>query len=103
MSFQFGLEVFLKDKKLLSELKKKRVSLVCHPASVDQNLTHSIDLLSKKVNLVSAFGPQHGVKGEKQDNMVESPDEVHPVYKIPIFSLYVDFAHQSGDRSNHTI
>ena len=88
MSFKFGLEVFLQDKKLLASLKKKRVSLVCHPASVDQNLNHSIDLLVKKVNLVSAFGPQHGVKGEKQDNMVESRDEVHPVYKIPIFSLY---------------
>ena len=88
MSFQFGLEVLLKDKKLLSELKKKRVSLVCHPASVDQNLTHSMDVLAKKINLVSAFGPQHGVKGEKQDNMMESPDEVHPIYKIPIFSLY---------------
>lgn len=88
MSFQFGLEVLLKDKKILKELKGKRVSLVCHPASVDQDLNHSIDLLVKKVNLVSAFGPQHGVKGEKQDNMVESANEIHPVYKIPIFSLY---------------
>ena len=88
MSFQFGIEVLLKNKKLLNELKKKRVSLVCHPASVDQNLNHSFDLLVKKVNLTSAFGPQHGVKGEKQDNMVESADELHPEYKIPIFSLY---------------
>ncbi len=88
MSFKFGLEVLLQDKKLLAELKKKRVSLVCHPASVDQNLNHSIDLLYKKINLVSGFGPQHGVKGEKQYNMVESADELHPVYKIPIFSLY---------------
>jgi uncharacterized protein YbbC (DUF1343 family) len=88
MSFQFGLEVLLKDKKLVSELKKKRVSLVCHPASVDQNLNHSFDLLHQKVKLASAFGPQHGVKGEKQDNMVESADELHAEYKIPIFSLY---------------
>lgn len=88
MSFQYGLEVFLNDKKMLKELKGKRVSLVCHPASVDQKLNHSIDLLVKKVNLVSAFGPQHGVKGEKQYNMVESADETHAVYKIPIFSLY---------------
>jgi uncharacterized protein YbbC (DUF1343 family) len=88
VSFQYGLEVLLKDKKLLNELKKKRVALVGHPASVDQDLNHSIDLLYKKVNLVAAFGPQHGIKGEKQDNMVESPDELHPVYNIPIFSLY---------------
>ena len=88
MSFQFGLEVLLNDKKLVSELKKKRVSLVCHPASVDQDLNHSFDLLHKKIKLVSAFGPQHGVKGEKQDNMVESPDELDKKYKIPVYSLY---------------
>lgn len=88
MNFKFGLEVFLKDKKLINELKKKRVSLICHPASVDQKLNHSIDLIHKKIKLSSAFGPQHGVKGEKQDNMIESSDELHAEYKIPIFSLY---------------
>ena len=88
MSFKYGIEVLLQDKKTLAELKKKRVSLVCHPASTDQKLNHSMDLLYKKINLVSAFGPQHGVKGEKQYNMVESADEVQAVYKIPIFSLY---------------
>lgn len=88
MSFKFGLEVLLNDKKLLKQLNQKKVALVCHPASVDQNLNHSIDLLAKKINLVSAFGPQHGVKGEKQDNMVESADEIHKEYKIPVFSLY---------------
>lgn len=88
MSFKFGLEVLLQDKKMLKELKKKRTALVCHPASVDQNLNHSLDILYKKTNLVAAFGPQHGAKGEKQYNMVESPDEVHPIYGIPVFSLY---------------
>jgi len=88
MSFLFGIEALLQNQKLLKELKKKRVSLVCHPASVDQNLNHSIDLLMKKIKLSSAFGPQHGVKGEKQDNMIESTDELHPEYQIPIFSLY---------------
>ena len=88
MSFKFGLEVLLSDKKLVNELKKKRVSLVCHPASVDQELNHSFDLLFKAVGLSSAFGPQHGVKGEKQDNMVESSDEINPDFEIPVFSLY---------------
>lgn len=88
MSFQFGLEVLLQDKKLINELKKQRVSLICHPASVDQKLNHSIDLIHKKIKLSLAFGPQHGVKGEKQDNMIESADELHAEYKIPIFSLY---------------
>ncbi len=88
MSFQFGLEVLLKNKKMINGLKKKRVALVCHPASVDQDLNHSFDVLHKKIKLVSAFGPQHGVKGEKQYNMVESADELHAEYKIPVFSLY---------------
>lgn len=83
-----GLEVLLEDKKLVKALKKKRVALICHPASVDSKLQHSFDLLYKKIGLASAFGPQHGVKGEKQDNMIESGDFIHPDYKIPIFSLY---------------
>lgn len=85
---KLGLEVFLEDRKLLKTLKGKRVSLVCHPASVNQKLEHSFDLLHAKVGLASAFGPQHGVKGEKQDNMVESDDVLHPTAKIPIYSLY---------------
>jgi uncharacterized protein YbbC (DUF1343 family) len=85
---KMGLEVLLSDKKLLQSLKKKRVALVCHPASVDEKLRHSFDLLHHKIGLTAAFGPQHGVKGEKQDNMIESDDFRHPEYKIPIFSLY---------------
>jgi uncharacterized protein YbbC (DUF1343 family) len=85
---KMGLEVLLEDKKLIQSLKKKRVALVCHPASVDGKLQHSFDVLHKKIGLASAFGPQHGVKGEKQDNMIESSDFLHPEYKIPVFSLY---------------
>lgn len=85
---KLGLEVLLGDKKLLKQLKGKRVSLVCHPASVNHKLDHSFDLLHKTIGLSSAFGPQHGVKGEKQDNMMESDDVLHPTAKIPIFSLY---------------
>ncbi len=88
MSFKFGLEVLLQDRKMLAELKKKRVGIVCHPASVDQDLNHALDLLVKKIKVTSAFGPQHGVNGEKQDNMVESETFLHPIYRIPIFSLY---------------
>lgn len=85
---KMGLEVLLEDKKLVQALKKRKVALVCHPASVDNKLEHSFDVLHKKIGLASAFGPQHGVKGEKQDNMIESDDFLHPQYKIPIFSLY---------------
>jgi uncharacterized protein YbbC (DUF1343 family) len=85
---KMGLEVLLEDKKLVQSLKRKRVALVCHPASVDAKLRHSFDVLHQKIGLASAFGPQHGVKGEKQDNMIESDDILHHEYKIPIFSLY---------------
>ncbi len=88
MSFKTGLEVLLADQKQIKILKKSRVGLVCHPASVDQSLKHSFDLLHQKIGLSSAFGPQHGVKGEKQDNMIESDTFIHPEYQIPIFSLY---------------
>lgn len=85
---KLGLEVLLKKKQLLDLLKKKRVAVVGHPASVDQNLVHTLDLLKPKVKLSAAFGPQHGIKGDKQDNMIETEDFIHPQYKIPIYSLY---------------
>lgn len=88
--FQFGIERLLADATLMKELKARRVALLAHPASVDQNLNHSVDLLAKALGsaLKSAFGPQHGMRGEKQDNMIESDDYQDPDYKIPVFSLY---------------
>ena len=54
------------------------------------DLTHALDALAAlpDINLTAAFGPQHGIKGDKQDNMMESPDFIDPDYGIPIFSLY---------------
>lgn len=82
---KLGLEVLLANPK---KLKGKRIGLVCHPASVNSNLEHSLDLLSKKLKVTCAFGPQHGVRGDKQDNMIETEDFMDPVLNIPIFSLY---------------
>lgn len=89
MQFRFGIDVLLKDPKLISELKTKRLSLLAHPASVAGDLTHTIDALHKiGLKLSSAFGPQHGIYGEKQYNMVETPDLIDAKFQIPIFSLY---------------
>ncbi len=89
MSVQFGIDRLLGDPVLLRELDGKRVALVAHPASVAKDLTHSLDaLIAAGVNVTSAFGPQHGLKGDKQDNMVETADETDPQYGIPVFSLY---------------
>ncbi len=87
--FKHGVEVLLSDDGNLALLKNKRVALVAHPASVTAQLEHSIDFLkSNQVNVTCCFGPQHGMRGEKQDNMVESEDYLDPIHKIPVFSLY---------------
>jgi uncharacterized protein YbbC (DUF1343 family) len=65
--------------------------------SVTEDLTHSLDaLIAAGLNVTSAFGPQHGLKGDKQDNMVETADETDPHYHIPIFSLYGELRCPSG-------
>ncbi|MCW1403215.1 DUF1343 domain-containing protein [Novosphingobium sp. MW5] len=94
---KFGIDRLLGDAALLRELAGKRVALVAHPASVTQDLTHSLDaLIGAGVNVTSAFGPQHGLKGDKQDNMVETADETDPLYGIPVFSLYGEVRRPSG-------
>lgn len=86
---KFGIDRLLGEQDLRRELEGKRVALVAHPASVTADLTHSLDaLIAAGINVTSAFGPQHGLKGDKQDNMVESADETDPRYGIPVFSLY---------------
>jgi uncharacterized protein YbbC (DUF1343 family) len=88
---RFGIDRLLADPTLRKPLDVRRVALVAHPASVTENLTHSLDaLIAAGVNVSSAFGPQHGLKGDKQDNMVETADEIDPALGIPVFSLYGD-------------
>ncbi|GAA4643822.1 DUF1343 domain-containing protein [Pontixanthobacter gangjinensis] len=97
MTVLFGIDRLLGDQSLLDELKGRRVALVAHPASVTTDLAHSLDaLIAAGVNVTSAFGPQHGLKGDKQDNMVETEDETDPAYGIPIFSLYGEVRRPTG-------
>ena len=86
--FQFGIEVVLGRRPRW--LSSDRIGLVCHPASVDQELVHSADRLRSAVGarLVALFGPQHGARAEKQDNMIESDDYRDPRLGIPVFSMY---------------
>jgi len=85
-----GIDRLIGETKLRKGLVGKRVALLAHPASVTAGLVHSLDALAalKDINLTAAFGPQHGLRGDKQDNMVESPDFHDPVHGIPVFSLY---------------
>ena len=94
---KFGIDRLLADPELRKPLEGRRVALVAHPASVTRDLTHSLDaLIAAGLNVTSAFGPQHGLKGDKQDNMIETADETDPHYGIPIFSLYGEVRRPSG-------
>jgi uncharacterized protein YbbC (DUF1343 family) len=73
------------------------VALLAHPASVTKDLTHSLDALAATgLRLTAAFGPQHGLRGDKQDNMVESDDFTDPIHQIPVFSLYGEVRRPTG-------
>ena len=81
---KFGIDRLLADPALRKPLEGKRVALVAHPASVTADLTHSLDaLIAAGLNVTSAFGPQHGLKGDKQDNMVETADETRSALRHP--------------------
>ena len=87
---QFGIDRLIAEPALRAPLAGRRVALLAHPASVTASLEHSLDALARlpDLKLAAAFGPQHGLRGDKQDNMVESPDFTDPVHGIPVFSLY---------------
>jgi len=94
---KFGLERLLEGAALRKPLEGRRVALLAHPASVTRDLVHSLDALAAAgLNLTAAFGPQHGLRGDKQDNMVESDDFTDPVHHIPVFSLYGEVRRPSG-------
>lgn len=94
---KFGIDRLLAEPALQEQLRGKRVALVAHPASVTRDLAHSLDaLIAAGINVTSAFGPQHGLKGDKQDNMVETADETDPTYRIPVFSLYGEVRRPTG-------
>jgi uncharacterized protein YbbC (DUF1343 family) len=87
---KFGIDRLIEEPALRKPLVGKRVALLAHPASVTANLIHSLDALASlhDLKLTAAFGPQHGLRGDKQDNMIESSDFHDPIHGIPVFSLY---------------
>jgi uncharacterized protein YbbC (DUF1343 family) len=93
----FGIDRLLAEPELRRPLDGKRVAILAHPASVTRDLTHSVDALAAAgVNLTAAFGPQHGLRGDKQDNMVESEDFTDREHQIPVFSLYGEVRRPTG-------
>ena len=82
-----GLDVLLEDG--CRTLRGRRVALLCHPASVDARLRHAAPcLIEAGVDLRCLLGPQHGLRGETQDNMIEWEGFRDPLTDLPVHSLY---------------
>ncbi len=90
-----GLEKVLKEQKV--QLKNLRIGLICNQASVNHQFRHAADLFFEHtdINLVALFGPQHGIRGDVQDNMVETLHETDKKTGLPIYSLYSEIRHPS--------
>ena len=83
-----GLDVLVGED--FKRLKGARIGLLAHPASVDARFAHAVGLLraSKNAELVRLFGPQHGIRGETQDNMVEWEGYTDAATGLEVHSLY---------------
>jgi uncharacterized protein YbbC (DUF1343 family) len=95
---KFGIDRLLEDASLRAPLAGKRVALLGHPASVTRDLTHSLDALAAcaGVRIAATFGPQHGMRGDQQDNMMETADYTDPIHGVPVFSLYGEVRRPTG-------
>ena len=100
---KFGIDRLLEETELRKPLQGRRVALLAHPASVTRNLVHSMDALAAldDIDLTAAFGPQHGLRGDKQDNMIESADYRDPLHGIPVFSLYGEVRRPTSEMMEH--
>ena len=84
-----GLEGLVTGSAKAMGLRDARLGLIAHPASVTSTLTHAADAIrAAGYDLRSLFGPQHGARGEKQDNMIESDPYTDPATGLPVHSLY---------------
>src|SRR6185436_12713586 len=85
---KLGLEVLLESK--LNLLQGARVGLIVNPASIDSRFRHAADRFHQhpQINLTALFGPQHGIRGETQDNMIEWQSFRDKRTGLPAYSLY---------------
>ena len=84
---RLGVEKLLEDPR---QLGNARVGLICNQASVDHQFQHVADLFHRndRINLRALFGPQHGIRGDLQDNMIETAHAVDRMTGLPVHSLY---------------
>ena len=83
-----GLEIITE--KLPLQMKGKRIGVVCHAPSITRDFRHITEIFFQRSDcrLSAIFGPQHGIFGQTQDNMIEWQSQKHPVYNVPLYSLY---------------
>src|SRR6187551_2737848 len=89
---KFGIDRLIAERALRAPLSGKRVALLAHPASVIENLTHSLDALAAcgDIKISAACGPKQGRRGEKKKKMIKPPNFRDPGHGIPFFGLYGD-------------
>lgn len=87
---KLGIDRLLENSALRKKLKNRKIALLGHPASITSAGIHSLDAIMQAggLKITSVFGPQHGLRGDVQDNMIETHDYIDPKYKIPVYSLY---------------
>src|SRR6186713_3081816 len=85
---RLGIEQLLSEK--IDLIRGERVGLVCNQASVLPDLRHIADVFGEQTafKLTTLFGPQHGIRGDVQDNMIETPHTTDERTGIPVYSLY---------------
>ena len=100
---RFGIDRLLTEPALRAPLVGRRLALLAHPASVTADWRHSLDALAAlpDLRITAAFGPQHGLRGDKQDNMIESADFIDPALRIPVFSLYGEVRRPRAEMLEH--
>jgi len=89
--------------KLPSGLTGKKIGILCHAPSVTPDYKHITDIIyyRKECSLTAIFGPQHGLYGQTQDNMIEWNNNIHPVYRIPVYSLYGEHRKPTSEMLNN--
>ncbi|HEX7332464.1 MAG TPA: DUF1343 domain-containing protein [Pyrinomonadaceae bacterium] len=85
---ELGLERLLEEGH--SAIRGARIGLICNQASVDHSYHHAADILHnhRDIQLRALFGPQHGIRGDVQDNMIETDHSIDRKTGLPVHSLY---------------
>lgn len=82
-----GIDQLAADPRRYIKSKKLRVAALCHPPSATRHFAHLVNVIEKQAEVVAYFGPQHGIRGETQDNMIEWQDGRDERGR-PVYSLY---------------